>query len=164
MWVGLSFILMLCCSVAATAQTVNVDRIQIKIYGIYEGNISKTEQTPTGIALDIVANHQLVKQTTTVPARLGLRFDFEYLVVGTPQDAEVPLKFVTIFPKQGVRPPKANGPVYRNESARTKRVGRESYRDYGFDDEWELVPGTWTIQIWYQERKLAEKSFTVVKP
>jgi len=37
------------------------------------------------------------------------------------------------------------------------------YRDYTFAHDWELLPGVWTFQIWYQGRMLAEEKFTVVK-
>lgn len=47
----------------------------------------------------------------------------------------------------------------------TRTIGREAgYVDYGFDDPWELVPGTWTIELWHGDRKLATQSFTVVRP
>ena len=34
-------------------------------------------------------------------------------------------------------------------------------RGYGFDEPWEVVPGTWTLEIWQGDRKLLEKSFEI---
>ena len=32
------------------------------------------------------------------------------------------------------------------------------------DNAWEIAPGVWTEQIWYQDRMLAERTFAVSKP
>jgi hypothetical protein len=34
---------------------------------------------------------------------------------------------------------------------------------YQFGHDWEIVPGTWTIELWDGDRKLASQSFQVVK-
>ena len=34
---------------------------------------------------------------------------------------------------------------------------------YGFEHAWEIVPGTWTIEISHAGTKLAEQSFTVTE-
>ena len=30
-----------------------------------------------------------------------------------------------------------------------------------FEEEWDLIPGVWKIQVWHEGKKLAEKTFTV---
>ncbi len=102
--------------------------------------------------------------TRTIPARPGVRFGFRYNVVGAPDGTQVPVTIVDKFPKQGLRKPGSAESFYREEYVAQKTIGRESYTDYGFDHDWELVPGTWTIELWYQGRKLTEQSFTVIKP
>jgi Domain of unknown function (DUF3859) len=44
------------------------------------------------------------------------------------------------------------------------KIGAICLLGYGFDNAWEIVPGVWTEQIWYQDRMLAERTFTVSKP
>jgi hypothetical protein len=44
------------------------------------------------------------------------------------------------------------------------KIGALCLLGYGFDNAWEIVPGIWTEQIWYQDRMLAERTFTVSKP
>ena len=44
------------------------------------------------------------------------------------------------------------------------KIGALCLLGYGFDNAWEIVPGVWTEQIWYQDRMLAERTFTVSKP
>jgi hypothetical protein len=42
------------------------------------------------------------------------------------------------------------------------QIGSVSYIGYGFDHDWELVPGPWVLELWYGSRKLATHTFNVV--
>ena len=44
------------------------------------------------------------------------------------------------------------------------KIGALCLLGYGFENAWEIVPGVWTEQIWYQDRMLAERTFTVSRP
>ena len=39
-----------------------------------------------------------------------------------------------------------------------------AYTGYGLDEDYELVEGDWTFEIWYQDRKLIEQTFTTYRP
>jgi hypothetical protein len=148
------------------AQTVSVDRIEILEKGIYQAQTTGTTQagsTATGQVRGL-GNIELVRETTTIPMRLGLEFGFRYSLVGSPKGAEVPVKFVTIFPEPGLYNPAKGQTFHRDEYIRTKTLGNPAYKGYGFEHSWELVPGVWTFQIWYQDRMLTEQRFTVVRP
>ena len=54
--------------------------------------------------------------------------------------------------------------MMRNESSTRRRVGEVHYVDIEFDDESDLVIGTWTFEIWDGNRKLASQNFEVFKP
>jgi len=41
-------------------------------------------------------------------------------------------------------------------------IGQKQGYTYTFDNEWEAVPGKWSIQIWFRGKKLAERDFEVV--
>ena len=34
---------------------------------------------------------------------------------------------------------------------------------YGFDNEWAIVPGVWTAQIWYQDHMLASEALRLAR-
>jgi hypothetical protein len=38
------------------------------------------------------------------------------------------------------------------------------FRGYTFHSEQELVPGAWTVEFYFDQKKMAEKAFTVYKP
>jgi hypothetical protein len=43
----------------------------------------------------------------------------------------------------------------------TTRIGDAYLDGYGFNEQWEIVPGTWTLQIWQGNRKLLERDFAI---
>jgi Domain of unknown function (DUF3859) len=158
--------MLLCLSSIAHAQTVRIERIDILGKGIYQvaiGKLTSEKQTPTGVAAS-VENVKKIEDTTTVPARHGFEFGIEYVIVGAPKGAQVPIRIVNVYPEQGLRNPKTHKTVQRSAIVRNKIIGDVIYAGYGFENEWEAVPGVWKFELWHKNRKLAEQSFTVTRP
>lgn len=158
--------LLLSLSSAAHAQQAQIERIDIVGKGIYQvdvGKLTPDKQAPTGIVAS-VKNAKLIESTTTVPARIGLEFGIQYAIVGSPKGAQLPIRIVNVYPKQGLRNPKTGKTVQRAEIVRDKVIGDLIYAGYAFENEWEIVPGVWKIELWHENRKLAEQSFTVTRP
>jgi hypothetical protein len=152
-------------SATAGAQAPQVDRINIIDFGIYTATYQKRkkeEKTASG-TVAISTDFKLVTQTETVSARLGLRFGINYVVVGKQNGKAVTLDAITRFPPQGVVNVKGET-FYQNEIKWDVTIGEPSFRTYKFDHVWEMVPGTWVFEFYYQGRKLVEKRFTVVVP
>lgn len=143
---------------------VKVTGAEIVEYGIYTAEIETAKRDNNGVLQSSLGNIRHAATTTTVPARHGVRFGFRYRIIGAPAGAAVPVRFLTVFPPAGLRPPNTARPIHNSESNVTQKIGEVGYHDYGFDDPWELVPGSWTIQIWYGNNKLAEQKFTVTSP
>jgi hypothetical protein len=143
---------------------VKVTAAEIVEYGIYTAEIETAKRDANGVLQSNLGNIRHTATTTTVPARHGVRFGVRYKIIGAPSGATIPIKFVTVFPPAGLSPPNVAQPIHNSESNVTLKIGDTGYHDYGFDDPWELVPGSWTIQIWYGNNKLAEKNFTVTPP
>jgi hypothetical protein len=162
----LPIVLLLLSPMGAHAQTLRVDRVDIVEYGIYtasaQGRPVAAPGTATG-AVTPLSNMQHTVTTRTVPAQLGVRFGFGYIVVGAPLGAQVSIHSVTIFPSPGLHDPASSQPKTRSEYDWTTTIGEQSFRIYTFDSDWEIVPGVWTQQLWYQGRMLAEQKFTIVK-
>jgi hypothetical protein len=75
----------------------------------------------------------------------------------------VPLHIVMLYPAPGVVRPGAQAPIRRSEYSAPKRIGDWLFLVYSLDEDWELVPGDWTFEIWYENRKLTSQTFTVVQ-
>ena len=159
----LSVLFLIACSAVANAQNV---RVEVRDPGIYRAAEQGRERVPSLATGDLtyVENAQLVERTTTIVARLGVRFGYIYQVIGKPGAREVPLRLVALFPQPGLRNPQTGNTTVTEEVTMAKAVGEPHVDLYSFEHDWELVPGVWTFQIWYEGTKLAEQTFTVVTP
>ncbi len=150
---------------AAEAADVRVDRIDIVDRGLYTVTIG--EQTPdpnapTGtIAAPTVV--ELREATTIIPGRLGVEFGLQYVVVGAPAGDQVSLDFILTYPPPGLAYPASPEPILESRFSRAKKIADTVYLGFGFENPWEIVPGTWTFEISFAGRKLAEQSFTVTR-
>ena len=66
----------------------------------------------------------------------------------------------------GIRRPasrtrKPPGRCWRAASPGRRRSGEPTCTGHGFDNDWEVVPGTATVEVWCEGRRLAGESFTV---
>lgn len=156
-----SIALMFSVVVAAVAQMLVVGGAEITQSGIYElkatdsNNVAGTSRAP---------DYSFVSDATTVPARKGVNFGFEYRLTGVVRGLPVPIRHVVVFPEGGLRDPKDAKVVARRQYFFDATVGNLYLRGYDLKEDWELVPGIWTLQVWYFEKKLAEKTFTLIKP
>jgi hypothetical protein len=150
----------------ARAQSVTVERVDIIDRGIYEiatGAQTPGASTPTGTVTATTAE-KLLTATTTIPGKVGLEFGLHYVVAGTPAGVDAPLDFVIAYPPPGLKDPAAAAPMLESKYSRPKKIGDTIYLGYGFENAWEIVPGTWTFTIFSGGKKLAEQAFTVTKP
>ena len=149
----------------AAAQTV--ERIDILESGLYAATTTGTNAAPGTAAgiTHVVGQVKFYQQTNRVPARIGTRFGISYVVVGSPQGQSVATRVIWRLPAPGLRNPKT-GNVYRETTEdTTKAIGsRDSLTGYRFDEEWELVPGDWTLELWVGGRMLATRTYTVYRP
>jgi hypothetical protein len=150
----------------AEAQQPRIDGADLIEFGLYESKRTGDKPdagTPSG-STHIVAEVAFYEATNRVPARLGTRFGIRYRIVGEPAGAQVPIRVVWRLPAPGLRNP-TSGNVYRESvSDFAVPIGQAWMRGYGFDSNWELVPGDWTLELWSGARKLLTKTFTVYKP
>ena len=150
---------------AARAEGASVERVDIVDTGIYTvetGEETPDPKAPTGTiaAVTTVTN---VEATTAIPAKVGLEFGLRYVVMGEPAGVEVPLDFVITYPAPGLADPADPTPLLESRYSRTKKIGETVYLGYGFENPWEIVPGTWTFEIWFEGRRLASQSFAVTR-
>ena len=164
----IALVSLLLCFVAVEAfgQKPRIDRIEVADYGLYETDTIESTDAPDvpGGSVEVVTNVRNLGLTRTIPAQRGVKFGFRYRIIGEPHGTEIPLVFRTLYPQPGLTDPASGKVYYRSEDVRRVPIGVPRYDAYGFREAWELVPGVWTFEIWYEGRKLVEQSFTVVPP
>jgi hypothetical protein len=170
------------------ARAQAVQAVEITEFGIYTTD-NPTSSAAPGTAsgmIDEVSNIKLVQSTATIPARVGVEFGFRYKIVGQPGAAPPPqagssilgiqltapppppipsvnLKYVTRIPKPGMRNPETGNVTLTNVFYQEHEIGEELYRLYRLTERWEVVPGTWTLEIWDGEQKLSSRDFLLKK-
>lgn len=147
---------------AGSAGAQTVQKIKILDFGIYQRDIIERVPT-TGVAagaLITATNFRLVKQTDTIPAKIGANFGIRFETIGNPKGKPVMITWVTRFPAQGLADPK-NGRFDHNEFRRQHTIGEEGYRSYAFDEAWEMVPGERSDQA---RRAAFHRGETLIRP
>jgi hypothetical protein len=150
----------------ATEKSATVTGITVTNAGAFTGDSTSApahagQQSPTN-TVGSETNWHFVSTGADVAGKVGTQFGVEFRIDGTPPGDGVTLYLVLMFPPQGMRNPNTGD---RFRTARiafpNMKIGALSVLGYGFDNDWEIVPGVWTEQIWYQNRMLAERTFTV---
>lgn len=154
---ALLFFILLVAAWPAAAQDV---RVNVFEHGIYTAETVRTEKLPNGFDSNIVQNICHVMTTEAVPAKMGLQFGMRYRVEGQPVGAPVVLTRITRFPVP-LKPPGGPSAQSASEYATRIAIGATSYAGYGFDHDWELVPGPWIMELWWNSRMLAQQRFEI---
>jgi hypothetical protein len=148
---------------SASAQTPPaVERLELLEHGLYSAASENCSPDERGLIVCDVANVRHVATTTSVPARVGVLFGASFRVVGAPNGATVNLRKVWLPPSAGLRAPTVAEPIRRIERIERNVVGATTVSTFGFDEAWELLPGTWTLQFWDGDRLLLSQQFDVV--
>jgi Domain of unknown function (DUF3859) len=165
MRVALSLFLMLLLPIGADAKEPKINRIDVFEYGIYTADINSRVAAPDAAVgyRNVVTNVRNAAKTRTIPAQKGIQFGFRYKIVGSPRGKEVLFHVVTIFPPPGLSDPDTHQLKAKSEYDVVKVIGEETFKSYNFEKDWEVLPGEWTMQIWYGGVMLQEQKFNVVK-
>ncbi len=146
-----------------------VSGVTVTNVGIYTGQSTSAparagQASPTG-TIGTAADWHFDSTGQDIPGKVGTQFGIEFRIDGAPAGDSVTLHLVLAFPPQGIRNPNTGDMMHTaNISFPNVKIGALCVAGYGFDNGWEIVPGPWVAQIWYQDRMLAERTFTVSKP
>lgn len=142
-----------------------IQKIEVDNVGIYTANGAGSMAT-SGAATgqyNFIANAKLVTRTTKISAAKGVNFGYRYKIVGQPANANVPLRFVTRYPSPGVRNPATGHSIMEDETTIDRAIGKVEHDLFLITEDWEVVPGVWTLEIWFGDKKLASTTFTLTK-
>jgi len=146
---------------AVVANAQEAVGVEIVERGLYTMEVVEVQQDPSGVPHDVVQNLCHISSSTAVPMKLNVHFGFRYRLIGVPEGQEVEVRAVTRYPTT-VSPPGGPGPITESGYTGRLRAGVVSYHGYGFDYDWELIPGRWWLEIWQGKRRLAAQSFDVI--
>jgi len=142
---------------------------KVLAYGIYKRaekeELIKTPETPSGVTRRPVGTMYIATTTNRIPARIGTAFGLHYEISNLDlKDGEtVEITKVTTHPPMK----KPDGTVSTSftfvEKDTVKDGKSEAQTGYGFDHDYELVPGLWRIELKRNGKTLITQEFTVFK-
>ena len=153
---------------AAAAQSPVVRGITITHAGAYTAETTSApaqsgQESPTGTVGTDTKWH-FESDSTDVLGKIGTQFGVEFHIDGEPREDGVTLYLTLTFPPPGLHNPNNGKTMHTAKIAfPNMKIGALCVVGYSFENEWEIVPGVWPEQIWYQDQMLAERSFTVGK-
>lgn len=112
---------------------------------------------------DGVEKYRFDNFTSEIPMEIGKMFGIEYQINTKPKGRPIQITTIIRFPDPGLSDPKGHN-YLESKDTNFVEIGRPQLHGYGFDEDWELVPGKWVFEVWYKKAKLISKTFTVVEP
>jgi Domain of unknown function (DUF3859) len=140
---------------AAIAQAPVISKVELQQCGVYESKVERREddaQSASG-KRTIVQDNRLVTETSRIPARIGVKFGCHVVLQGSPAGELATFRAVLRLP--------AGAPKAQLSGSQSYAIGESGYVGYTFRRPDSVVRGEWMLQIWVEERKLAEKAFVV---
>jgi hypothetical protein len=150
----------------AQAPSPKVERIEVARPGTYEIEVRGAVpdmSVATGNRVEAKA-YKSLKVGNAVEAQVGTVIGAELTIVGSPRRAKVPLKVVWRYPAPGLTNPDSKETKTTDEYFDIQLVGEKFPIFWGLTQDWHLVPGTWTLEVWHFDRKLVTQLFEVKKP
>ena len=109
----------------------------------------------------IVAGAQPVVETTSIPARLGLRFGLRYRLTDDSYVDKPVVKLLYLTP--GINDPDSGKRLDKIELVQELSADSNYHlMAFEFTDPAELTTGEWRFFVFAEDRKLAEQAFDVV--
>src|SRR5947207_11388572 len=130
------------------AEVKTSQSIQLLEFGTFKKLVSHGDVAAPGAiagARHAVSKVALVECTTNVAARVGTSFGFRVRMPGKVTGAVAPCSAKCIHPK--LTDPASGRSSELEQWDTSGLAGEEGYIGYTLDNEWELVPGPWTIQV-----------------
>lgn len=108
---------------------------------------------------------ELVRTTDRIPLIKGGQMYLQYRIWPLPaQTAYADLRRVLKHPPMTLPDGSVStGSDYmiKGKVSSSQAIG---YTGYGLDEDYELVEGDWIFEIWYQDRKMVDQTFTTYRP
>ena len=157
--------------IAKKAEGVKAPSGSVFEYGIYDtirkGRVVGNLETGTGKVVNSPVL-DLSEKTTRIPLTKGLFFAYRYRVYDMyKEDAKRPvaqLRRVLIHPPMTLPDGSISTGSDRIVKERTSASQVIAFHGYGFHEDYEMVEGEWTFQVWYRDKMMVEQKFTTYKP
>jgi len=134
---------------------------------VHEGRLLEGTSGTTGKSLKSLTL-EFVSEAERIPLLKGTYLGFQYRLSSLPPELEdtrvIKLRRVLIHPEMTLPDGSMTTGSDYTVSRKIKLEKVNSYDAYGFHENYELVEGDWTFQLWYEDALLIEQKFTTYLP
>jgi len=159
---ALSLLLAALVMTACYLQRATIDDLQVVEFGTFQKTDERGTMAASGSIqgqAHAVVDAVLLEQTSDIHARRGTSFGLRVSFSGNPSGATLPIRAKCLHPK--FTDPATGRSSEVEEWPGTGVMGRSGYVGYTFDNDWELVPGQWTIEVSVGSTLRVQKTFNV---
>jgi hypothetical protein len=152
----------------ATASAQYVESAEVAWAGTY--TVTNTREVPDADSPNGLrfysSGAKPVIEAERVPVTVDTRIGSGFVLRGTADSHSVQYQVVWRFPEPGMQSPEGKTSREWRSPPYSCPVGpyQPCLAGYVFRNEWEIVPGRWTLEVWAEGRRLFERSFEVYKP
>ena len=151
----------------ASAQTVVINGARMTWYGAFTVSKGRKVTEPGGKSGQVqsTAVRPPMVNSEQIPFAPDAKFGFGYVLNGQPTEARVKLRYVIKIPPPGaVDAATGQNKLIDEGSYPDLRIGRgDLFLGESLAQFKDPPAGPWTVQLWYEDRLLLEKTFTVSK-
>jgi hypothetical protein len=127
-------------------------------YGLYDADLSHRKDNSTSASgkRTISINNEFYKTTTNIPLQQEIQFGSEFIIYSN-INTSVELDIIWKYPEK-IR---NNKGIYFTEDKRTvtRYTNQKTWTGYILNQEYEMVNGTWILEIYHRDRLLYQKKF-----
>ncbi len=110
-----------------------------------------------------ISDMSFLSTSARIPAKLGLRFGVAYRIDNLPNTQSVNLRTRVLHPPMTGRDGSIRTELQYSRDFEVSNGSAFGGDFYEFEEDFELLPGDWTIILYYEDIKLLEKDFQVYK-
>jgi hypothetical protein len=155
----------------AVPEEVKDPRGRVFEYGVYnpirKGRVRDEMTANTGKVMNKPVL-ELAEQTERIPLVRDTYFAYRFRILDLPKDVvkrpAVNLRKVLMHPEMTVPDGSTATGSDRTYKGRTSAGQVIGFDGYAFNEDYELVEGDWTFQIWFEDQMLVEQKFTMYWP
>ncbi len=157
------FLALLVVFTAAFAVAEDQSTVKMTDYGIYIRTkptaLIDAPNTQTGVVNDKM-KYKFTERTLTVPGAVGTSFGYQWTFSAPAGTPPVEFSMRTIHPP--TKNPKTGETATIDQYTKEYSPNTTMLRGFTFEEEWEIAPGKWTMQVYLGDKVILEKTFTVV--
>jgi Domain of unknown function (DUF3859) len=148
---------------AAHADDARIESLDVVQSGFYTAKTISEKAAPgtAGGNVNAVTDIKFSDPQPAETAKTGTRMGVSFKVVGTPSGGKARLQSIWFIPEPGIHDPETGNTYRQLRSTFEATVGDDLVRGYALEKPFEVIRGTWRLELRQDGRKLLERSFEI---